>query len=49
MTKDNITFGSHTMTHPILSNISVSEMKLELERSKKIIEENRPTVKKIIK
>ncbi len=44
MAKDNITFGSHTMTHPILSKSLVSDMKLELEESKRILEErtNRP-------
>jgi len=38
--KDNgITFGAHTMTHPILTNISLEEARREICDSKKIIEE----------
>ncbi|NOX32302.1 MAG: polysaccharide deacetylase family protein [Deltaproteobacteria bacterium] len=34
-----ISFGSHTMTHPILTNISGSQLQWELATSRKIIEE----------
>jgi len=38
MSKNNITFGGHTMTHPILSKISLEQAKYEIQESKKIIE-----------
>ena len=34
----NITFGSHTVTHPILSRISTERIKTEIQRSKETIE-----------
>lgn len=39
MTKHNISFGSHTKTHPVLSAISLSESKNEIVESKRAIEE----------
>jgi len=35
-----VTFGSHTMTHPILSRISIERIKTEIQCSKKTIEEH---------
>ena len=40
MNKDGIDFGSHTVNHPILTNISLDEAKWEIENSKSCIEEN---------
>jgi len=40
MVVHSIAFGSHTMTHPILSKISCERAKREIEESKKIIEAN---------
>lgn len=39
MSKNNISFGSHTKTHSILTNLSEEKVEEELEESKKIIEE----------
>jgi len=38
MTKHKISFGAHTMTHPVLSKIPASQMKREIEGSKRAIE-----------
>lgn len=38
MSKHLITFGGHTMTHPILSQMSFNDVKSEVLESKKIIE-----------
>ncbi len=38
MSRHNISFGSHTMTHPILANLPDTEMEWELSTSKKTIE-----------
>lgn len=38
MGRHNITFGSHTMTHPILANLPVSELDWELTTSRQVIE-----------
>ena len=38
MSRHKISFGSHTMTHPILTNISEEQLQWELESSRKIIE-----------
>lgn len=43
MNKNNIEFGSHTVTHPILTNVSLDKAKWELINSKKCIEENLET------
>lgn len=40
MSCSKISFGSHTMTHPILSNLSLSDIEWELKASKKIIEQH---------
>ena len=40
MADSNIEFGSHSHTHPILSTLSYYQLRVELEKSKKIIEEN---------
>jgi peptidoglycan/xylan/chitin deacetylase (PgdA/CDA1 family) len=40
MNKNGIDFGSHTVNHPILTNISLDEAKWEIENSKSCIEEN---------
>ena len=39
MNDSGITFGSHTVTHPILSRLNNEELVIELTKSKKIIEE----------
>ena len=39
MSKHGIFFGSHTMSHPVLSDISVEEARREIFESKNIIEE----------
>ena len=39
MSKHNISWGSHTVTHPVLSEITIDEAGSEIERSKKILEE----------
>jgi len=39
MSKHGISFGSHTMSHPVLSDISVEEARREIVESKNIIEE----------
>lgn len=39
MAKNNITFGSHTKSHCILTNVSIDEVEIELSESKRIIEE----------
>jgi peptidoglycan/xylan/chitin deacetylase (PgdA/CDA1 family) len=38
MSKNNIIFGAHTMSHPILSKISLKEVRKEILGSKGIIE-----------
>ena len=38
MSRHNISFGSHTMTHPILANLPDTELEWELETSRQIIE-----------
>lgn len=38
--KNNITFGAHTVTHPILTRLSLEQAKYEIMQSKKDIEEN---------
>jgi peptidoglycan/xylan/chitin deacetylase (PgdA/CDA1 family) len=38
MSKHNISFGSHTVNHPVLSQIPVSALKPEIEGSKRTIE-----------
>ncbi|MGF7119278.1 polysaccharide deacetylase family protein [Methanobacterium oryzae] len=43
MNKNGIEFGSHTVTHPILTNVSIDKAKWELINSKKCIEENLET------
>ncbi|MDZ7333336.1 MAG: polysaccharide deacetylase family protein [candidate division KSB1 bacterium] len=40
MARSGITFGAHTMTHPILTQISTEEAQREIQLSRKIIEEN---------
>ena len=40
MNKNGIEFGSHTVNHPILTNISLDDAKWEIENSKNCIEEN---------
>lgn len=40
MNKNGIEFGAHTVTHPILTNVSIDEAKLEILNSKNCIEEN---------
>ncbi|MBU4287992.1 MAG: polysaccharide deacetylase family protein [Proteobacteria bacterium] len=39
MAAHGISFGSHTMSHPVLSTIPMSEVKREIGESKRIIEE----------
>jgi peptidoglycan/xylan/chitin deacetylase (PgdA/CDA1 family) len=39
MSKENITFGAHTVTHPILTSLPLSEAMDEITASKKVIEE----------
>ena len=46
MSKNNIYFGSHTLNHPILTNVSIKEAENEIKESKRIIEGN---IKKKIK
>lgn len=43
MSKNGIEFGSHTVTHPILTNVSLDRAKWEIINSKKCIEENLET------
>jgi peptidoglycan/xylan/chitin deacetylase (PgdA/CDA1 family) len=38
MSQQNMDFGAHTHTHPILTNISLSEAEKEISKSKKILE-----------
>jgi peptidoglycan/xylan/chitin deacetylase (PgdA/CDA1 family) len=40
MHKNGISFGGHTITHPILSRLDIDEMKKEIFISKKIIEDH---------
>lgn len=40
MSQHRITFGSHTVTHPVLSRISLQQAKQEIRASKTIIESN---------
>lgn len=46
MSKDNVLFGAHTVSHPPLSQISEAEMKREITDSKRAIEDRlqRPVV-----
>lgn len=39
MSQSQIMFGSHTVTHPLLSKVSKEKLRFELEESKKTIEE----------
>jgi len=39
MSKNRISFGGHTLSHPILSNLSLQEARNELVESKRIIED----------
>jgi peptidoglycan/xylan/chitin deacetylase (PgdA/CDA1 family) len=39
MTAGGIEFGSHTMTHPILSNVNAEQLALEVSESKRIMEQ----------
>ncbi len=39
MSRNGIHFGAHTITHPVLSQISTEIMRLEIESSKAVIEE----------
>jgi peptidoglycan/xylan/chitin deacetylase (PgdA/CDA1 family) len=39
MVGDRIDFGSHTITHPILTKVSAEELEKEIYGSKKILEE----------
>jgi peptidoglycan/xylan/chitin deacetylase (PgdA/CDA1 family) len=39
MHRGGVDFGSHTMTHPVVSRLSPAEMQLELLQSKQILEE----------
>ena len=43
MNKNGIDFGSHTVNHPILTNVSIEEAKWEIVNSKHCIEENLDT------
>jgi peptidoglycan/xylan/chitin deacetylase (PgdA/CDA1 family) len=38
MAQNGISFGSHTISHPILSNLPVHRLREEIEESKKVIE-----------
>lgn len=38
MSENNIDFGGHTMTHPILSKVSLEQARYEIQESKKVIE-----------
>jgi peptidoglycan/xylan/chitin deacetylase (PgdA/CDA1 family)/CelD/BcsL family acetyltransferase involved in cellulose biosynthesis len=38
MTKHRVTFGAHTVTHPVLSKIPASHLRGEIEGSKRVIE-----------
>jgi peptidoglycan/xylan/chitin deacetylase (PgdA/CDA1 family) len=40
MQRGGISFGSHTVTHPILSRLSTEAAREEIQESKKVIEEN---------
>ena len=40
MSNDNIDFGAHSVSHPIMTNISLEQAKDEIVQSKKTIEEN---------
>jgi CelD/BcsL family acetyltransferase involved in cellulose biosynthesis/peptidoglycan/xylan/chitin deacetylase (PgdA/CDA1 family) len=39
MTAHNISFGAHTVTHPVLSQVKSDRLSMEIETSKKTIEE----------
>lgn len=38
VSKDSVEIGSHTMNHPILTNIDINDAKREIEQSKNLIE-----------
>jgi len=40
LSKEGIIFGSHTVTHPQLSNLTEAEIEYEIKHSKEIIEDN---------
>ena len=40
MSKDGILFGSHTASHPILTNISIADAGKEIKKSKSLLEKN---------
>ena len=46
MYEDGISFGAHTVTHTILSNLTIEKMREEILTSKKVVEENLQTVVK---
>jgi peptidoglycan/xylan/chitin deacetylase (PgdA/CDA1 family) len=39
MYRSGVSFGSHTMTHPVVSQLTVSQMESELEESKTLLEQ----------
>lgn len=39
MSKQGISFGAHTVTHPVLSNVSVAQLREEISESKRAIEQ----------
>lgn len=43
MQKNHVSFGAHTVNHPILTNVSLKEAETEIEESKKTIESNLKT------
>jgi peptidoglycan/xylan/chitin deacetylase (PgdA/CDA1 family) len=40
MRNAGISFGSHTVTHPVLSKLSLDQVQHEIQESKKVIEES---------
>lgn len=40
MDANNITFGAHTVNHPVLPNLNIQEAKLEILESKNVLEKN---------
>ncbi len=43
MQKAGVSFGAHTMTHPVLSRLALSEAERELRESKRLIEDRLQT------